>query len=88
MRRTNPLLTISLVVSVLNSACVSVLYGYEPDQCKQMSVSISEGCTSTVTQGHSHRKRLAGFGLILVLLRDVVTMKEGLKGWRAAGGEM
>lgn len=48
-----------------------VLYGFEPDQCKQMSVSISGGCTSTVTHRHSYRKRLAAFGVILVELRDV-----------------
>lgn len=57
--------------------CVFALYGFEPDQCKQMSVSISEGCTSTVTQRHMFGKRLVAFGLILVGLRDVVT-REGL----------
>lgn len=80
---TNPLFAISVDVSGSSTPCVFVLYGYKPDQCKQMSVSISGGCTSTVTQRYSYRKRLAAFRLILVGLRDVV-MREGLKGWRAA----
>ncbi len=80
---TNPLFAVSVHVSGSSAPCVFVLYGYEPDQCKQMSVSISGGCTSTVTQRHSYRKRLAAFRLILVGLRDIV-VREGLKGWRAA----
>lgn len=86
---TNPLFAMSVDVDVSGSStpCVLVLYGYKPDQCKQMSVSISGGCTSTVTQRHSYRKRLAAFRLILVGLRDVV-VREGLKGWRAAERDM
>lgn len=80
---TNPLFAISVDVSGSSPPCVFVLYGYKPDQCKQMSVSISGGCTSTVTQTHNYRKRLAAFGLILVELKDVV-MREGLKGWSTA----
>lgn len=77
---------ISVDVSGSSTLCVFVLYGFEPGQCKQMSVSISGGCTSTVTQRNSYRKRLVTFGLILVGFRDVV-MREGLKGWKAAERE-
>lgn len=61
---TNPLVAISVDVSGSSTLHVFALYGYEPDQCKQMSVPISRGCTSTVTQRHSYRKRLAAFRLI------------------------
>lgn len=60
---------------------VFLLYGYKPDQCKQMSGSISTGRTNKVTQRHSYRKRLVAFKLILVGLRNIV-MREGLKRWR------
>lgn len=70
-----------------STLCVFVLYGFEPGQCKQMSVSISGGCTSTVTQRNSYRKRLAAFGLILVRFREVV-MREGLKCWMVAERDM
>lgn len=76
---TNPLFSISVDVSGSRTLCVFLLYGCKPDQHKQMSVSISGGCTSTVAQRNSYRKRLTAFGLILVELRDVVT-REGLKG--------
>lgn len=64
-----------------------VVHGFEPDQYKQMSVSISGGCTSTVTQRHSYRKRLVAFGLILVGVKDVV-MRQGLKGGGFPDAEM